>query len=97
MLNQILLFVITGAIGFISMVVKKSFVTFGKKFKNCEIANQNLLRSQIVDIYYLYKKTKKIPFYQKEVANECHEAYAKNGGNSFVDDLVKEINSWEVI
>lgn len=97
MLNQILLFVITGIIGFLAAIIKKTFVTFGKKFRNFELANQNLLRSQIVDIYYSYKKTKKIPFYQKEVVNECHEAYAKNGGNSFVEDLVKEINSWDVI
>jgi len=97
MLNEILLFVITGIIGFLAAIIKKSFVTFGNKFKNCELANQNLLRGQIVDIYYSYKKAKKIPFYQKEVANECHEAYAKNGGNSFVEDLIKEINSWEII
>lgn len=97
MLNEILLFVITGTIGFLAAIIKKSFVTFNNKFKNCELANQNLLRGQIVDIYYSYKKTKRIPFYQKEVVNECHEAYAKNGGNSFISDLVDEINTWEVI
>ena len=97
MLNEILLFVITGTIGFLAAIIKKSFVTFNNKFKNCELANQNLLRGQIVDIYYSYKKTKRIPFYQKEVVNECHEVYAKNGGNSFISDLVDEINTWEVI
>lgn len=97
MLHDVLLFCITGFVGFLVAVIKKAFITFGKKFRNFELANQNLLRSQIVDIYYSYKKAKKIPFYQKEVVNECHEAYAKNGGNSFVEDLVKEINSWDVI
>lgn len=96
MLHEILLFIITGTIAFLVAFIKKAFITFESKFKNMEIANQNVLRSEIVDIYYKYFKKKSIPFYQKEVANSCHEAYKKNGGNSFIDNLVKEINEWEV-
>lgn len=97
MIHDILLFVITGAIGFLAMVIKKAFITFEIKFKNMELANQNMLRSQIVDIYYTYKDIKKIPFYQKEVVNACFDAYSKNGGNSFIEDLVEEINTWDVV
>lgn len=97
MIHDVLLFCITGFIGFLVAIIKKGFRSFESKFKNMELSNQNMLRSQIVDIYYSYKKSKRIPFYQKEVVNECYDAYSKNGGNSFVEDLVKEINEWEVI
>lgn len=96
MLYEILLFIITGTIAFLATTIKKSLITFENKFKNNEIANQNILRYNIVNIYYQYHKKKRIPFYQKEVVNNCNEAYKKNGGNSFIDNLVKEINEWEV-
>lgn len=97
MIHEILLFIITGVIAFLCGFIKKLVVMFEEKFKTMELANQNMLRGQIVSIYYSYKEKKKIPFYQKEVVNACADAYKKNGGNSFVEDLINEINEWEVV
>ena len=97
MLSSILYYVITLVLGALFGGILKSLRSIEKRFKNTELSNQNLLRSEIVRIYYQYKDSKKIPFYEKEVANTCGDAYTKNGGNSFVSDILHDINKWEVI
>lgn len=97
MITNIIYYVITLILGALFTYVVKVIGSINNKFKNIELSNQNLLRSEIVRIYYHYKDTKKIPYYEKEVANTCGDAYFKNNGNLFVEDILKDINSWEVI
>lgn len=97
MINSILYYILTLIIGALFASILKILASFNKKFKNIELSNQNILRSEIVRIYYQYKSQKAISFYEKEVANMCGDAYKQNSGNSFVADLLEEINTWEVI
>lgn len=61
-----------------------------------KIAIQSLLRSEMVKVYYRYREDKRLPYYTKTAWYEDYEAYTKLGGNSFIKDLKKEIDDWEV-
>lgn len=53
------------------------------------------LRNDILDIYMNCKGSKKISLYQKQAVHYSHEQYKSLGGNSFVDEICKEMNTWE--
>lgn len=77
--------------GFLTMI--------GKIIKDLTIqkkAIQSLLRSEMVKVYYRYREDKRLPYYTKVAWHEDYEAYTKLGGNSFIKDLKKEIDDWEV-
>ena len=97
MINSLIYYVITLIVGGLFAYIVKMLTAINNKFKNMEVSNQNLLRSNVVRIYYKYKEKKEIPYYDKEVVNMCGDAYKQNGGNSFVEDILNEINTWEVI
>ena len=42
-----------------------------------------------IDLFHL-------PFYKKEAIAKEYEAYKVLGGNSFIDDMMNEINTWRV-
>lgn len=56
-----------------------------------------LLRNDILNIYLKCKNEKKITIQEKQSVNKCFELYREMGGNSFVEDIVKEMNDYEVI
>lgn len=55
------------------------------------------LRSDMLAIYYRNEKTKKIRQYEYENFVKYYEAYKALKGNSFIDKIYKEVQSWEVI
>lgn len=55
------------------------------------------LRSEMLRIYYHNKDDKKIRQYEKENFLMLFGAYKALNGNSFVEDIAKEVRSWEVI
>lgn len=55
-----------------------------------------LLRAGIVNQYYEYYDKQCIPFYKKEAIAKEYEAYKVLGGNSFIEDMMNEINTWRV-
>lgn len=59
-------------------------------------ATKSLLRTEMVKAYYKYKETKRMPYYVKKAWYEDYEAYRKLKGNSFIMDLKKEIDEWEI-
>lgn len=67
-----------------------------KDLKTQKVAIQSLLRSEMVKVYYRYRKEQKLPYYTKVAWYEDFEAYTKLGGNSFIKDLKNEIDKWEV-
>lgn len=68
-----------------------------EKFKMHSKAMQCSLRNDILVVYTMRNKEKKIPFVEKQAINYSFETYKALGGNSFVEDLVNDINTWEVI
>ena len=55
-----------------------------------------LLRSQIVRIYYRNLDGKRLRQFEYENLVACYKAYKKLGGNSFIDHIYEEMQTWEV-
>lgn len=92
-ISTVITFVISGTLGYCANVIK----TYKSNDKTQGEAIKCLLRANIVNQYYVYKKIGEIPFYVKESLHKEFEAYKKLKGNSFVEDLMKEIDGWKVV
>lgn len=55
------------------------------------------LRSDMLAIYYHNKDREKIRQYEYENFVCMYEAYKALKGNSFIDKIYKEVQSWEII
>jgi hypothetical protein len=55
------------------------------------------LRSDMLVIYYHHRETKKIRQYEYENFVYLYEAYKALKGNSFIDKIWNEVQTWEVI
>ncbi len=58
---------------------------------------KSLLRSEMLQIYYRNRETKVIHQYEYENFVYLYEAYKALKGNSFIDKIYKEIQSWEIV
>lgn len=56
-----------------------------------------LLRSEMLQIYYHNRESKQIRQYEYENFVMLYEAYKAMKGNSFIDKIYKEVQTWEVI
>lgn len=55
------------------------------------------LRNDILDIYDRCKDKKEITHYQLQSIKYSYDVYKKLKGNSFVDDIVKKVNDFEIV
>lgn len=55
-----------------------------------------LLRSEMLHTYYKHREVNQIRQYEYENFVFLYEAYKALGGNSFIDHIYKEVQSWEV-
>lgn len=55
------------------------------------------LRSEMLEIYYHNKDTKKIRQYEKENFMMLYGAYKALKGNSFIDTIYEDVRKWETI
>ncbi len=55
------------------------------------------LRSEMLRIYYNNHQSGRIRQYENENFIKLYEAYKALGGNSFIDKIYKEVQTWEVI
>ena len=58
---------------------------------------QCLLRSEIVRTYYKHLEDKEMTEYEFENMSKCYKAYSKNGGNSFVEHIYEEMETWTIV
>ena len=56
-----------------------------------------LLRAEMLRVYYKNRQEDKIRQYEYENFVLCYKAYKKLGGNSFIDHIKSEIDTWEVL
>lgn len=54
------------------------------------------LRTAMLSTYYRCKEKEEIRQYERENFDKLYKAYKKLGGNSFVDDIYKEIRTYNV-
>lgn len=55
------------------------------------------LRSEMLRIYYHNRETEKIRQYEYENFVMLYEAYKALKGNSFIDKIYKEVQTWEIV
>ena len=55
------------------------------------------LRSDMLSTYYRHHESETIRQYEYENFVMSYEAYHALGGNSFVDKIYKEVQTWEVL
>ena len=60
-------------------------------------SSNDMLRKELVDIYYKFLPYKKIPVYTKKTFMRLYEDYHLQGGNSFIEEVHKEVISWETV
>lgn len=76
------------------------FKPFREKFlgtKEIREGQKCLLRSEMLRIYYKNKDEEKIRQHEFENFIFCYKAYKGLGGNSFIDHIKEEIDSWNVV
>ncbi len=93
MINSIVLYICTTIIGMLIGYLMKTISSFSE----IKSAIRGLLRVVMVDVYYHYRDSRKIPYYVKEAWLLNYDIYKKLNGNSFIDTLKDEIEKWEVI
>ena len=55
------------------------------------------LRSEMLRIYYHHRESRKIRQYEYENFVLLYEAYKALKGNSFIDKIYREVQTWEVV
>ena len=55
------------------------------------------LRSEMLRIYYRHKDTKFIRQYEYENFVYLYEAYKALRGNSFIDKINREVQTWQIV
>ncbi len=55
------------------------------------------LRSEMLRIYYHHRQTQTIRQYEYENFVLLYEAYKALKGNSFIDKIYREVQTWEII
>ena len=66
-----------------------------KNDKIQSIALKNLLSSNLVNLYYVYKEIGRCPVFVKKTWYNMYESYVSLGGNSFIKDDIKP--KWDAI
>lgn len=65
---------------------------------NCLIHSSNdMMRAEIVKIYYRYLPYKKMLQYSRELLEKLFHDYHDQGGNSFIEDIYVEMKTWPVV
>lgn len=92
--------IFTAAIALLSKFV----MNYHKKYNNLkcsfgamECVMLELSKSKMLDIYYEYKDTKKIPLYWLESFEGLYNAYKALGGNGIMTKKHEEVLSWEIV
>lgn len=82
-------FITTGILGYLTGKIKE----YQKNDNTQSEALKCLLRSSITSKYYVYSELKTIPLYEKENLNYMYEQYKNMGGNSYINEIMGEINN----
>lgn len=82
-------FIVTGCLGYFTAKMKQ----YKEKDDRQEEALKCLLRSNITSKYYVYSELGEIPYYEKENINYLYKQYENMNGNSYVKEIVSEINN----
>lgn len=88
-MNTIINTAISTITGLVIGYLVKCLANYRKKDKVQNKALRNLLKSNLVNQYYVYVKIGKIPRYVKEAWYDMFESYSELDGNSYVKHSIE--------
>ena len=78
-------------------VLLGAIIPVWRSMKKIANGQKSLLRSDMLQIYYHNRKGEVIRQYEYENFVSLYEAYKALGGNSFIDKIYKEVQTWEIV
>lgn len=99
-LINLILTCITTAFGLLMAVCKPFRNLILRKKKETEVQRETnlcLLRDRITSAYFKHHLQKELREYEFENVARLYQQYKALGGNSFVDKIWKEIQTWHVL
>lgn len=60
-------------------------------------SSNDMIRVEIIKIYYRYLPYKKMLQYSRELLNKLFHDYHDQDGNSFIEDMYNEMKTWPVV
>ena len=95
MANEVIWKIVLNVIGFLTTTLCGYLLAKIKDYRrrdnNQQEALKCLLRSAISSKYYVYTELGMIPTYEKENLVYMYEQYKNMKGNSYIDNIIKEI------
>ena len=93
-------FAVTGVLGYLTAKVKDYKKRLDDKAKNEAVQNialLTLLKGNLTSTYFVYNELKAIPDYVYQNFLDTLGVYESLGGNGFIHNLAKKMESWEII
>ena len=93
-LNTIITFIISGALGYSVSVIKNYKKKKKKKGENENIQNialQTILQSQLTNVYFVYQEIGEVPDYVYKNWLNMLSIYEKLGGDGFIHSLAEKM------
>lgn len=91
-ISTVITFLVSGALGYcISLLKSKK-----KKINASDEALKTLLQNSLTNTYFVYEKIGKIPDYVYKNWLNLLKAYEGLGGNDYIHQLAKRMESWEI-
>lgn len=96
-MENIIISIITGVVSIITCIVSnntsKKVETTSEQQKN---ALKCIMRNDICTLYYNNKSNQTLKEHERTSLDKLYEGYKDMDGNSFVEDIYKEMRTWEV-
>lgn len=99
-LNTIITFIISGALGYSVSVIKNYKKRTKEKGENENIQNvalQIILQSQLTNTYFVYQEIGEVPDYVYKNWLNMLSIYEKLGGDGFIHSLAEKMKEWKII
>lgn len=99
-LNTIITFIISGALGYSVSVIKNYKRRTKEKGENENIQNialQTILQSQLTNVYFVYQEIGEVPDYVYKNWLNMLSIYEKLGGDGFIHSLAEKMKEWKII
>lgn len=99
-LNTIITFIISGALGYSVSVIKNYKKRTKEKGENENIQNialQTILQSQLTNVYFVYQEIGEVPDYVYKNWLNMLSIYEKLGGDGFIHSLAEKMKEWKII
>ena len=98
-LNTIITFIISGALGYSVSVIKNYKKRTKEKGENENIQNvalQIILQSQLTNTYFVYQEIGEIPDYVYKNWLNMLSIYEKLGGDDYIHTLSIKMENWKI-